>query len=60
MASKEQKEGIARVFDTICATSIIAAAASIAGYGSINTRDVVLLCLIFPFLIALSWRLRRA
>jgi len=59
MAIKEQKEGIARVFDTISATSIIAAAASIAGYGSIIARDVVLLCLITPFLIGLSWQLRR-
>jgi len=59
MASKEQKEGVARVLDTLCATSIIAAAASIAGYGSISTKDVMLLCLLFPFLLALSWRARR-
>jgi len=44
MAIKEQKEGIARVFDTISATSIIAAVASIAGYGGIIARDVVLCC----------------
>jgi len=59
MASKEQREGIARVFDTISATAIIAASASIAGYGSIVAKDVVLLCLIAPFLLALSWRIRR-
>jgi len=52
-------EGIARMFDTISATSIIAAAASIAGYGNINPKDVVLLCLITPFLIGLSWQIRR-
>jgi len=49
MASKEQKEGVARVFDTLCATAIIAASASIAGYGNISNNDVVLLCLISPF-----------
>jgi len=59
MAIKEQKEGIARVFDTISATSIIAASASIAGYGSIVPKDVVLLCLAAPCLLALSWLLRR-
>jgi len=60
MATKEQKEGVARVFDTIAATAIIAASASIAGYASIDTKDVILLCLIAPFLLSLSWRLRRS
>jgi len=59
MAVKEQKEGIARVFDTLSATSIIAAVASLAGYGSIIARDVVLLCLAIPCLVTLSWHLRR-
>jgi len=58
MASKEQKEGVARVFDTLSATAIIAASASVAGYGSIAV-NVVLLCLIAPFLLTLSWRIRR-
>jgi len=59
MASKEQKEGVARVLDTLAATSIIGAIASIAGYGNISGRDVLLLCLAIPCLFAFSWRLRR-
>jgi len=58
MAIKEQKEGVARVFDTLSATAIIAASASMAGYGSIAAKDVALLCFIIPFLLVLSWFLR--
>jgi len=59
MASKEQKEGVARVFDTITATSIIAVTASIAGYGNIAKEDVILIIITIPFLFTLSWLLRR-
>jgi len=58
MASKEQKEGIARVFDTITASSIIAAVVGMAGYGAIKERDIVLLCVLVPALFVCSWFLR--
>jgi len=59
MAAKEQKEGVARVFDTITATSIIAVTASFAGYGNIQTKDIILISLTIPLLFILSWLLRR-
>jgi len=59
MASKEQKEGLARVFDTLSASSIIAIVVGLAGYGAIRVRDVALLCLLSPVLLGLAWLLRR-
>jgi|GEM_PF-1095186 len=60
VASKEQKEGVARVFDTITASSIIGAVVGIAGYGSVGVRDIVLLLAATPALLMFSWVLREA
>jgi len=59
-SSKEQREGIARVFDTVAASSIIGAVVGLAGYGAIKPRDIVLLLAAIPALLAFSWFLRGA
>jgi len=59
MAGKEQKEGLARVFDTLAATTIMAIVAGLAGYGAIAGRDVGLLCALCPVILVSAWRLRR-
>jgi len=60
MASKEQKEGLARVFDTVAASMIIAIAAGLAGYGEISGRDIAWLCVFCPLILSSTWRLRRS
>jgi len=59
MAGKEQKEGVARVFDTLTASSVIAIVVGFAGYGAIRIRDIVLLCLLSLVLLGFAWLLRR-
>jgi len=58
MASKEQKEGVARVFDTLTASAVIGVAVSLAGYGAINLRDTLLLVAAVPAMLSFSWFLR--
>jgi len=58
VASKEQKEGVARVFDTVAASSIIGAVVGMAGYGAIKPMDVALLLAAIPALLVFSWFLR--
>jgi len=60
MASKEQTEGLARVFDTLAASMIIAVAVGLAGYGDISGRDIVVLCVLCPIMLSSAWRLRRS
>jgi len=59
VASKEQKEGLARVFDTLAASALIASVVGLAGYGAISGRDIALLCALCPIILASAWRLRR-
>jgi len=59
MASKEQKEGVARVFDTLTASAVIGVVVGLAGYGAIIHRDIVLLAVATPVMLAFSWSLRR-
>jgi len=59
MASKEQKEGLARVFDTLAASSMIGVVVGVSGYGAINPWDIGLLGVAFLALLMFSWRLRR-
>jgi len=39
-ASKEQKEGVARVFDTLAASSIIAAVVGFTGHGVMTALEM--------------------
>jgi len=59
MASKEQKEGVVRVFDTLTASAVIGVVVGLAGYGAIIYRDIVLLAVATPVMLAFSWSLRR-
>jgi len=59
MASKEQKEGIARVLDTLAASSIIGFTVSTTGYTVMTHAHEAILCLLSAAFIALSWRLRK-
>jgi len=59
MASKEQKEGVARIFDTLTASAVIGVAVSLAGYGAISLRDTLLLVAAVPVMLSFSWFLRR-
>jgi len=55
MASKEQKEGIARVFDTLAVSAIIGFTVGITGYSLVSIRDMILLFSIIPTLLIFSW-----
>jgi len=55
MASKEQKEGIARVFDTLAVSAIIGVTVGITGYSLISARDIIFLLSAIPALLILSW-----
>jgi len=60
MASKEQKEGLARVLDTFAASSVIGLAIDFSGNEmTLIQRDFIILCVLFPVLFACSWLLRR-
>jgi len=59
MANKEQREGLARVFDTLSASSIIGIVVGLAGYGSISLRDIALLSVAILPMLMFSWFLRR-
>jgi len=59
MASKEQKEGVARVLDTLAASSIIALAVSMTGYAVMTRTHEIMLSFLAGWLLAFSWRLRR-
>jgi len=57
-ASKEQKEGVARVFDMLAASSIIGAVAGITGHGVITSLEISCLIVLAPILLAFAWVVR--
>lgn len=57
--SKEQKEGLARFFDSIAAASLIGAIVGLTGHSSINAWEIAILFIACPILLLLTWRLRR-
>jgi len=59
MASKEQKEGVARVLDTLAASSIIGFTVSMAGYTVLTWTHEIILCLLTAVFLVFSWNLRR-
>jgi len=58
MASKEQLEGVARVFDTLAASSIIAAVVGFTGHGLMTSLEMIGLVVLAPLLLAFAWTLR--
>jgi len=59
-ASKEQREGVARVFDTLAASSVIGAALGITGHGVMTVLEIGCLLVLTPILLASGWFLRGA
>jgi len=59
MASKEQKEGVARIFDTLAASTIIGAIVGLSGHSVMSLLEVSLLCALCPALVSCGWLLRR-
>jgi len=59
MAGKEQKEGVARVFDTLAASAIIGVAVGASGHSIVSLLEIGLMCTVCPVLLGCSWLLRR-
>jgi hypothetical protein len=57
--SKEQKEGLARVLDTLAVSAIIGALVGHAGYSLVTPIQVTLLYLASPILLAFAFLLRK-
>jgi len=57
-ASKEQKEGVARVFDTLAASSVIGAVLGITGHGVMSLLEIGCLLMLTPILLTSGWFLR--
>jgi len=59
MASKEQKEGVARVFDTLAVSGAISLAVAGSGRAVMDRWEVIVLCMICTSFFACAWLLRR-
>jgi len=59
-ATKEQREGVARVFDTLAASSVIGVALGITGHGVMSAIEMGCLFVLTPILLASGWVLRGA
>jgi hypothetical protein len=57
--NKEQKEGLARLIDTLAATTIISCFAAFTGYAPLSTLHVIILTLVGPILVYAALYLRR-
>lgn len=57
--SKEQKEGLARFFDTIAASAFIGAVVGHSGHNQLTTMEITSLYISCPILLAVSLFLRR-
>jgi hypothetical protein len=57
--TKEQYEGLARFFDTLAASAIIAAIIGHAGYSQIKFTEVAVLYFACPTMLSISLFLRR-
>jgi len=59
MASKEQLEGVARVFDALAVSSIVAASVGATGHGVMTSVEIISLVVLSPILMVTAWILRR-
>jgi hypothetical protein len=57
--SKEQKEGLARFFDTIAASALIGAVVGSTGHSPLTSLEVGVLFSVCPILLAMSFFLRK-
>jgi len=59
MLNKEQREGLARLFDTLTASAAIGLVLGVTGHTDLAGWEIFALCDISLFLLALSLLLRR-
>jgi len=59
MFNKEQREGLARMFDTLTASAIIGLVVGLTNRAPLSQQEALALCLICLLLVTLSLRLRR-
>lgn len=56
--TKEQKEGLARFFDTLAASAFIGAVVGATGHSALTSIEIVLLFTACPILLAFAFHLR--
>jgi len=59
MLNREQREGVARLFDTLTASAMIALVVGWSGHTDLTMWESIALCAICMFLLTLSLLLRR-
>jgi len=59
MLNKEQREGVARLFDTLTASAVIGLVLGVTGHTDLTGWEIFALCNTCPPLLALSLLLRR-
>jgi len=59
MANKEQREGLARLFDTLTASAIIGVVVGLSGHTALTLREIIALGMACPVLLTFSFLLRR-
>jgi len=57
--AKEQKEGIARVLDTLAVSALIGAVVGSTGHSPLSTIEIATLFVICPILLTFAFFLRR-
>lgn len=57
--SKEQKEGFARVLDTLAVSALIGAVVGSTGHSPLSTVEIVVLFAMCPILLGMSFFLRK-
>jgi len=59
MLNKEQREGLARLFDTLTASAVVGLVVGLSGRTVLTLWEIVALCIISPILLTLSLFLRK-
>jgi len=59
MLNKDQRDGLARLFDTLTASAVIGLVVGSTGHTDLTWREILALCLICPLLLSFSLLLRR-
>lgn len=57
--SKEQKEGFARVLDTLAVSALIGAVVGSTGHSPLSTTEIIVLFAMCPILLGMSFLLRK-
>jgi len=59
MLNKDQRDGLARLFDTLTASAMIGLVVGLTGHTDLTWREIVALCAACPILLSFSLLLRR-